>query len=149
MWLCRAGAAPGAPPAYIQKISLLTQLQPQATQQNNGLRDFGLNYSYCGQNQNCQNFFAYPTSVETSALGSLVRFEPNWPVPPDPSRGTGKLFFYGEIAKTGAATSSISNRIQAVIQGAAIGYTAYTLTRPAPANWMTILPGYGYPLRRK
>ena len=142
------------------RLKFSTNLNPQASQQNNGLRDFLLSYYYCRpyhaygygfiygyQGQECQNFIAYPSSIENAAGKSEVAFETRWPVFSDVT--VARLNLSAAMTYTGNVSSSPPQKVIVSLRSASVGYTAYVQSGSVTGNWLTINYGYGYPLRRK
>ena len=148
----------------LKQVEFKVRLVPKASQDNNGLRNFTLNYwschpasgpSYGYSQQTCRYHYKQPVSVRSVAENTIVTFaDMNLPVYNNATNQgfvlNANMAFTGRMS-VGNRTPEVSVRIN---ESKEVLVTAPGSNAPISirygkrdGSWLRILAGYGYPLR--
>lgn len=155
--------------AELQKIPIKVVLDPKASQDNNGLRNFYLMYRFCMPmpttygygglygftHDGCFVRSAPPSSIQQSARGATLIFKPNWNFFHNASYAA--ITLYGTMAYTQASQSKSLQKVRAEIMKEEVVFETWRGKAKNGAkipvnfgqsngNWLQVRPGYGYPL---
>jgi|GEM_PF-4005066 len=148
----------------LKQIEFKVRLVPKASQEENGLRNFSLNYwscrpskgpSYGYSQQNCEYYYKQPVSVRSVAEYTIVTFS-DMQLPVYSAATQQGFGLYGSIARTGRVavgnrTPEVSVRIhdakEVLVTAAGSNTPINVRYGKRDGGWLKILAGYGYPLR--
>ena len=155
--------------AELQKISVKVALDPRASQNNNGLRNFYLMYRFCMPmpttygygglygftHDGCFVRSASPSSIQQNARGTTLVFTPNWNFFYNASYSA--ITLYGTVAYTQAPQSKSPQKVRAEIMKEGVVFETWRGKAKNGAripvnfgqpngNWLEVRSGYGYPL---
>lgn len=156
-------------PAELQKMPIKVVLNPKASQNNNGLRDFRLVYRFCMPtpttygysglygftHEGCFTYSSFPSSIQQSDRNTTLIFTPSWNFYYNASYSTVTL--YGAMAYTRVPQSKSPQKIRAEVVEKGVIFETWRAKAKNGAqipvnfgqsngNWLQVRSGYGYPL---